>query len=100
MALCAPSVERMISLSFNCIAAVSQLWVLWMRNTMRNVMIVVRVLVTNCQESLIRNTGPARPHISTIPIATPKLSYFLGNERNSQRTEKNIDFCSHLLRPS
>jgi len=42
----------MISSSLSCIASLSRFWVFWIRNTIRNVTIVVAVLITNCQVSL------------------------------------------------
>jgi hypothetical protein len=50
--LCAPRTAMISSDSLTCSAKVSRFCVFWIRNTMRNVMIVVEVLITNCQVSL------------------------------------------------
>ena len=39
------------SSSFRCSARLSLFWFCWIRNTIRNVTMVVPVLITNCQVS-------------------------------------------------
>lgn len=57
--------DKLIKLDLD--GSVSRFWVFWMRNTIRNVTIVVVVLITNCQVSLKPNSGPvtSQPRIST-----------------------------------
>ena len=40
-----------------------------MRNTMRNVTIVVSVLITSCHVSEYANWGPVTIHVATVPTA-------------------------------
>jgi len=47
--LLAPDIAATISFNFNCTARDSLFWARWMRNTMRNVAMVVPVLMTICQ---------------------------------------------------
>jgi hypothetical protein len=47
----APFTARMSSSSLIWVATASRFWVFWMRNTMRNVMMVVLVLMMSCQLS-------------------------------------------------
>ena len=56
--MCAPSVARISSSSFTGSPPVSRFCVFWIRNTIRNVMIVVPVLMTSCQVSLKPKSGP------------------------------------------
>ena len=55
---CAGSIARISSSSLICIASVSRFWVFWIRNTIRNVMMVVPVLITSCQVSVNPKIGP------------------------------------------
>src|ERR1043166_8506720 len=57
-ALCPPLERRISSSSFTWRASESRFWVLWMRNTIRNVMMVVPVLMMSCQVSLKPKSGP------------------------------------------
>jgi hypothetical protein len=43
-------------------ARASRFWVAWMTNTIRNVMTVVAVLTTSCQESEYAKSGPDTAH--------------------------------------
>src|SRR5882724_1315020 len=63
----------MSSSSLTCIASESRFCVFWIRNTIRNVMIVVPVLITSCQVSLKRNAGPKTAHAMTISVASTKV---------------------------
>ena len=54
----APSIAMISSASLSCKASVSRFWVFWIRNTIRNVTIVVEVLITSCQVSLKPKNGP------------------------------------------
>ena len=56
--LCAPGETRSSSSSLICTASVSRFCVLWIRNTIRNVTMVVPVLITSCHVSLQSNSGP------------------------------------------
>src|SRR5215213_11093922 len=47
-----------------------------MRNTIRNVTIVVPVLMTSCHVSVKPNIGPVAAHETTTPIATTNASGF------------------------
>src|SRR5687767_3201904 len=64
----------MISSSFTCIASESRFCVLWIRNTIRNVTIVVPVLITSCQVSLKPKTGPVTAHATMIDAAMMNVS--------------------------
>lgn len=57
-ALANRSTARSWSSSFACIAASSRFWLFWIRNTIRNVMMVVLVFTTSCQVPEHRNGGP------------------------------------------
>ncbi|MNX89065.1 hypothetical protein D3C86_1210640 [compost metagenome] len=46
-------------------AAASRFWVFWIRKTIRKVMMVVPVLITNCQVSLNLKTGPVAAQTRT-----------------------------------
>ena len=46
------AIARINSESLSCSAMVSRFCVFWIRNTIRNVTIVVEVLMTSCQVSL------------------------------------------------
>jgi hypothetical protein len=46
-----PAVTRMSSSNLSWTALLSLFWVFWMRNTIKNVMIVVPVLTVSCQPS-------------------------------------------------
>src|SRR5918999_621016 len=69
-ALCAPCVARMSSSSFSWSAAPSRFWVFWMRNTIRNVTIVVPVLMTSCHVSLNPKSGPDASHAAMTAAAS------------------------------
>ena len=49
------------SFSFSCIASESLFCDRWMRNTIRNVTMVVPVLITSCQVSEIAEQRPGQP---------------------------------------
>ena len=57
-----PLVARISSSSLTWIASVSRFCVFWIRNTIRNVTMVVPVLMTSCQVSLKPKTGPVTIH--------------------------------------
>ncbi len=57
--------ERISSSSLVWMAAPSRFWVFWIRNTIRKVMMVVPVLITNCQVSENLKTGPVAAHTTT-----------------------------------
>jgi len=61
--------RRISSPSFTWIASESRFCVLWMRNTLRKVMIVVPVLTTSCQVSLKPKSGPVIAHATRIATA-------------------------------
>src|SRR4051812_47357658 len=61
---------RISSSSLAWTASASRFWVLWIRNTMRNVTIVVPVLMTSCQVSLNPNIGPVTAQTTMIAAAT------------------------------
>ena len=69
-----PSTARINSSSLMCIAAVSRFCVFWIRNTMRNVMIVVPVLITSCHVSLKPNMGPVTAQTTMIVTAVTKAN--------------------------
>ncbi len=54
-------------------AAASRFWVFWIRNTIRKVTMVVPVLITSCQVSLNRNTGPVSAQTSTTATQMMKV---------------------------
>jgi hypothetical protein len=60
------SLTRINSSSFNCIACVSRLWVFWITKTIRKVMMVVPVFMTNCQVSDEPKTWPKAAHRRTV----------------------------------
>ena len=60
--MCPPLERRISSSSFTWIASESRFCVLWMRNTIRKVTIVVPVLMTSCQVSLKPKSGPVSAH--------------------------------------
>ena len=45
-----------------------------MRNTIRNVMMVVPVLITSCQVSEYLKNGPVTAHASTVRVAVIKAA--------------------------
>src|ERR1043165_3005156 len=57
--------------------------VFWIKNTIRNVMIVVPVLITNCQVSEKSNIGPVIAQTTTVPAA------------NKKATELPVAFVAH-----
>src|SRR5688572_9933378 len=73
-ARCAPSIERISSSSFTWIASESRFCVFWIRNTIRNVTIVVPVLMMSCQVSLKPNSGPVTAHDRMIATATQNVA--------------------------
>ena len=70
--LLAPSRAATSSLSLSWIASPSLFWVCWMRNTIRNVTMVVPVLMTSCQVSEKSKIGPVIAQTRTIPSASAK----------------------------
>jgi uncharacterized membrane protein len=48
--------------------------VFWVRNTMRNVMMVVLVFITNCQVSLNSNIGPVTAQTKMISTERTKVA--------------------------
>jgi hypothetical protein len=72
--VCAPSIARISSSSFSCTAAPSLFCVFWMRNAIRNVMMVVPVFMTNCQVLLNPNSGPLVAQTRRISTAAAKLA--------------------------
>lgn len=70
--ICASCAARISSSSLICIASASRFCVFWMRNTIRNVMMVVPVLMTSCQVSLKSKRGPLRPQTTTTHRASMK----------------------------
>ena len=69
-ALC-EALARINSSSFACSAVPSRFCVFWMRNTMRNVTMVVPVLMTSCHVSEKPKIGPLNPQ--TITIAQQRM---------------------------
>src|SRR5690348_15778524 len=67
--LWAPSIDRMSSSSLIWTAMPSRFWLFWIRNTIKNVTIVVPVLMTSCHVSLKWKSGPVTPHTMTINTA-------------------------------
>src|SRR5437667_11041189 len=65
---------RMSSSSFTWIASESRFCVLWMRNTIRNVITVVAVLMMSCQVSLKPKIGPVIAHAAITNTASVKAS--------------------------
>ena len=63
------SVDRSNSSNFRCMAALSRFWVFWIKNTIKNVIIVVPVLITNCQVSENLQTGPVDAQTTTSSTA-------------------------------
>jgi hypothetical protein len=63
----------MLSSSFPWVAALSRFWVFWIRNTIRNVAIVVLVLITCCHVSLKPNTGPMTAQATSTSTAIPNV---------------------------
>src|ERR1700749_5009249 len=59
----------MISFSFRWIAFESLFCDFWIRKTIKKVIMVVPVLIINCQVSEYLNTGPVTPHIIITAIA-------------------------------
>lgn len=59
--------------SLSSTAALSRFWVFWIRNTMRNVTIVVPVLMTNCQVSVKPNSGPVPTQTTIVNPARPNV---------------------------
>src|SRR5947207_15855148 len=51
-------------------ACESLFWARWMRNTIRNVMIVVTVLITSCQVSKLSNSGRLNAQATSNSTAT------------------------------
>src|SRR5690242_14245618 len=64
----------MSSSSLICSAALSRFWLFWIRNTIRKVMIVVPVLITNCQVSPKWKNGPLAAQTATINTAARKVA--------------------------
>jgi hypothetical protein len=56
-----------------CSAVLSRFCVFWIRNTIRNVIIVVPVLMTSCQVSEKLNAGPDAAQIMTTAQAAAKV---------------------------
>jgi hypothetical protein len=57
---------RISSSSLTWIAALSRFWEFWIRNTIRKVMMVVPVLMTNCHVSENPNNGPVTAQIMIV----------------------------------
>ena len=70
--LLAPSSAATSSLSLSWMASPSLFWVCWMRNTIRNVTIVVPVLITSCQVSEKPKMGPVMAQTRMMPRASAK----------------------------
>src|SRR6476620_2705609 len=64
-----PSSAATISFSFRWSASESLFWVRWMRNTIRNVTMVVPVLITSCQVLSNLKRGPVIAQTRMIPQA-------------------------------
>src|SRR4051794_24737176 len=67
----------------------------WIRNTIRNVTIVVLVLITSCHVSENANTGPSSAHITTTPSAIPNavvvpVNLVIVVEKPSNRSARDI----------
>src|SRR3954453_16593189 len=85
--LLAPCIAATSSFSFKWSASESLFCVRWMRNTIRNVMIVVPVLMTSCHVSEKPNSGPSAAQIKMqrqdatkvngLPVALATLSDIL-----------------------
>src|SRR4051812_17592502 len=97
--------HRISSESFSCSAIVSRFWVFWIRNTIRNVMMVVEVLITSCQVSLKPNIGPLRAQTSTSAIATKNETGLPIQCAMAQATLEKVSFqllagaAAHALAP-
>jgi hypothetical protein len=65
----APCVARINSSNLSCNASVSRFCVFWIRNTIKNVTIVVPVLITSCHVSLYPNIGPVAAQMRTVTKA-------------------------------
>ncbi len=74
MRLLAPLVAAINSLSLGCSTRKSLFRARWMRNTIRNVMMVVPVLMTSCQVSEYLNRGPVAAYSSIIPTEVTKAA--------------------------
>ena len=55
-------------------ATLSRFCVFWIRKTIRKVMMVVPVLMTSCQVSLNRNSGPVTAHTRMMSRAIPNVA--------------------------
>ena len=55
-------------------AAVSRFCVFWIRNTIRNVTMVVNVLMVSCQASLKPKSGPLIAHSTTMAPASAQVT--------------------------
>jgi hypothetical protein len=71
--LCAPSIARISSSSFSYTAVPSLVCVFWIRNTIRNVMMVVPVFIANCQVLLNPNIGPVMAQTTMISTAAANV---------------------------
>ena len=67
------ALARMSSSSFRWMAWASRFCVFWMRNTIRNVTIVVPVLMTSCHVSENPNKGPLAAQTTTIAQLAMKV---------------------------
>src|SRR4029453_7135446 len=63
----------MSSSNFTCIASESRFCVLWIRNTIKKVTIVVPVLMMSCHVSLKPNSGPVIAQIMITATARMKV---------------------------
>jgi len=72
--LLAPSMAARISFSLMFTARESLFWARWIKNTIRNVTMVVVVLMTSCHESEKWKTGPSRSQPRTSPKAHANAS--------------------------
>src|SRR5688500_15491337 len=90
----------MISSSFTCIACASRFCVFWMRNTMRNVTIVVPVLMTSCHVSLKPNIGPVTLHTTTVPSASEKAAGVpeMCEVHFAKRPKEVVDLVAFIIR--
>src|SRR5690242_16841835 len=79
-------------------AALSRFCEFWIRNTIRNVTIVVPVLMTNCHVSENPNSGPLVPQATTTPAANMKVEARpAANDVRLAKSPKNLETCEAFL---
>src|SRR5688572_17699108 len=89
----APCSAATSSFSFNCIASEALFCERWIRNTIRNVPIVVPVLMISCHVVEYWKYGPEMAQASTAATARPKAA-----ELPAKRLTRSENRSSHPLR--